>query len=148
MSAVGKVLQGFGPGLLSGIGNALQPDSKHTMIPDPPDPSKSSTAKPNTFKHGGVVQKTGVALVHKGETVIPASEPDDDDEDHDGRGMHNISLHRALSHLNKGGLHRALNVPEGKPIPQTKLSAAKNSKNPHVAKMAHFASTMEGWHKK
>lgn len=61
--------------------------------------------------------------------------------------MHSPSLHRALAHLNHGGLHRALGVPEGKPIPAAKLAAAKNSENPHIAKMANFASTMEGWHK-
>lgn len=62
--------------------------------------------------------------------------------------MRNVSLHRALKHLNEGGLHRALHVPEDKPIPQDKLEEAKNSKNPHVQHMANFASTMEGWHKK
>lgn len=61
--------------------------------------------------------------------------------------MHNVSLHRALIHLNKGGLHRALGVPEGTPIPAAKLEKAKNSDNPHVAKMAQFAHTLEGWHK-
>lgn len=60
--------------------------------------------------------------------------------------MKNVSLHRALSHLNKGGLHRALGVPEGKPIPADKLEKAKNSDNPHVKKMAEFAGTMEGFH--
>jgi hypothetical protein len=62
--------------------------------------------------------------------------------------MHNVSLHRALIHLHKGGLHRALGVPEGQPIPQAKLEKAKNSDNPHVAHMANFASTLEGFHKK
>lgn len=56
-----------------------------------------------------------------------------------------VSLHRALHHMNKGGLHRALNVPEGEKIPAEKLAAAKNSKNEHVRHMANFASTMEGW---
>ena len=46
---------------------------------------------------------------------------------------HNVSLYRALHHLNKGGLHRALGVKEGEPIPADKLAAAKNSKNEHVA---------------
>lgn len=55
---------------------------------------------------------------------------------------HDVSLYRAMHHLNKGGLHRALNVPEGQKIPADKLASAKNSKNPHVAKMAHFADTM------
>ena len=55
---------------------------------------------------------------------------------------HNVSLYRALHTLNKGGLHRALHVEEGKPIPAAKLAAAKNSKNEHVRHQAMFASTM------
>jgi len=66
--------------------------------------------------------------------------------DHEEKPMHNVSLHRALSHLNKGGLHRALGVPEGKTIPHDKLESAKNSDNPHTRKMAQFAETMNGWH--
>lgn len=58
---------------------------------------------------------------------------------------HDVSLYRAMHHLNHGGLHRALHIPEDKPIPQERLEAAKHSKNPHVAHMAHFASTMEGF---
>jgi predicted O-methyltransferase YrrM len=54
-------------------------------------------------------------------------------------------LHRALSHLRKGGLHRALGVAEGEKIPAAKLAAAKNSKDPHVAHMARFAETLEGF---
>jgi hypothetical protein len=56
-----------------------------------------------------------------------------------------VSFHRSMASLNKGGLHRALNVPEGTEIPADKLEKAKNSDNPHVAKMANFAHTMEGW---
>ena len=55
---------------------------------------------------------------------------------------HNVSLYRALHHLHKGGLHRALGVPEGSKIPEAKLSAAKNSSNEHVRHMANFAATM------
>ena len=58
---------------------------------------------------------------------------------------HNVSLYRAMHHLNKGGLHRALGVPEGQPIPAAKLEAAKNSKNEHVRHMANFAATMKGF---
>ena len=57
-------------------------------------------------------------------------------------------LHRALTHLHKGGLHRALHVPEGEPIPSAKLEKAKNSGNEHVKHMANFASVLEGFHKK
>lgn len=60
---------------------------------------------------------------------------------------HNVSLYRAMHHLNKGGLHRALGVEEGKPIPRAKVEAAKNSENEHVAHMANFAATMKGFSK-
>ena len=55
---------------------------------------------------------------------------------------HNVSLYRALHHLRKGGLHRALHVPEGETIPAEKIAAAKNSSNEHVRHMANFAHTM------
>jgi hypothetical protein len=58
---------------------------------------------------------------------------------------HNPSLYRALHHLRKGGLHRALHVPEGEPIPEKKLAAARNSENSHIAHMANFAHTMKGF---
>lgn len=59
---------------------------------------------------------------------------------------HNVSLYRAMHHLNHGGLHRALHVPEGETIPQSKIEAAKHSSNEHVRHMANFAGTMEGFH--
>jgi hypothetical protein len=58
---------------------------------------------------------------------------------------HNASLYRAMHHLRKGGLHRALHVPEGETIPAEKLAAARNSSNAHVAHMANFAHTMGGF---
>lgn len=60
----------------------------------------------------------------------------------------NVSLYRAMHHLRKGGLHRALGVPEGEKIPADKLSKARNSTNEHVRHMANFAHTMSGFDKK
>lgn len=57
------------------------------------------------------------------------------------------SFHRSLHHLNKGGLHRALGVKEGEPIPANKLSSALKSKNPHMRKMAQFAQNTKSWGK-
>lgn len=57
----------------------------------------------------------------------------------------NPSLYRALHKLRKGGLHRALGVPESESIPAKKLEAARNSENGHVRKMAEFAHTMKSW---
>ena len=58
---------------------------------------------------------------------------------------HDVSLYRAMHHLNKGGLHRALGVKEGEKIPADKLASAKNSTNEHIRKMASFAHTMAGF---
>jgi len=58
------------------------------------------------------------------------------------------SLYRAMHHLRKGGLHRALGVPEGEKIPAEKLEAARHSKNEHVKHMANFAHTMMGMNHK
>lgn len=55
---------------------------------------------------------------------------------------HNPGLYRAMHNLRKGRLHRYLNVPQGETIPAEKLSKAKNSSNPSIAKAAHFAETM------
>jgi len=57
----------------------------------------------------------------------------------------NPSLYRAMHHLRKGGLHRALHIPEGEAIPAERLEKAKNSKNSHVQHMANFAATMKGF---
>ena len=54
-------------------------------------------------------------------------------------------FHRAMSHLNKGGLHRHLGISEDKPIPMEKKQAAANSDNPHVAAMGRMAVAMHGW---
>ena len=58
---------------------------------------------------------------------------------------HNVSLYRAMHHLRKGGLHRALGVPENETIPAEKLASARNSDNAHIAHMANFAHTMGGF---
>lgn len=58
--------------------------------------------------------------------------------------MAESSLYRAIHHMRKGGLHRALHVPEGQKIPAEKIEAAKHSKNEHVQHMANFATTLKG----
>jgi hypothetical protein len=59
---------------------------------------------------------------------------------------HNPSLYRAIHHMRKGGLHRALHVPENETIPAHKLEAAKHSSNEHIRHMANFAHTLMGMH--
>lgn len=48
-------------------------------------------------------------------------------------------MEKAFAH-NKGGLHRALNVPQGQKIPAGKLSSAENSPNRHTREMANAAA--------
>jgi hypothetical protein len=55
-------------------------------------------------------------------------------------------LKKAASH-NKGGLHRALGVPEGQNIPEHMLTKATHSSSGHVRKMANFAKTLKGFKK-
>lgn len=50
-------------------------------------------------------------------------------------------------HMKKGALHKELGVPEGKKIPEKKLKAAEK-KGGLVAKRAHLAETLKGFHKK
>lgn len=99
--------------------------------------SSDSSGKLPSYKHGtDYVPKTGPAILHEGEKVTPK------EDNVATKKKHNPSLYRAMHHLNKGGLHRALGVPEDQDIPQAKVEAAKNSTNEHVAHMANFASTM------
>lgn len=63
------------------------------------------------------------------------------------RTKHDPSLYRAIHGLRHGRLHRALHVPLDKPIPESKLSAAKHSDNPSVVHMANFASTLKSFKK-
>ena len=51
-------------------------------------------------------------------------------------------------HLNpahKGKLHRALGIPEDKPIPAKRLEEASHSENPDVRKMVGFAKAAKHW---
>ncbi len=57
----------------------------------------------------------------------------------------NPSLYRAMRTLRKGGLHRALGIPQDETIPADRLEKAKNSSNSHIAHMANFAHTMKGF---
>lgn len=49
---------------------------------------------------------------------------------------------------NKGALHKALDVPEGKKIPAKKLAKATKSNNPKIRKEAALAKTLKKMNKK
>ena len=54
-----------------------------------------------------------------------------------------MAIHIKPSH--KGRLHRALGVPEGEPIPASKIAAAKHSSSAAVRKEATFAQNARGF---
>jgi hypothetical protein len=49
---------------------------------------------------------------------------------------------------NKGRLHKRLGVPEGEPIPESKLASAKRSSDPSERKEATFAENARKWGRK
>lgn len=49
--------------------------------------------------------------------------------------------------VHPGKLHRALGIPEGKPIPQERLREALRSKDPEIRDMARSAIGLEGMSK-
>ena len=57
---------------------------------------------------------------------------------------HNVSLYRAMHHLRKGGLHRALGVSQDEKIPAEKLEV-KEGDSEHTKHMKNFAKTMSGF---
>ena len=56
--------------------------------------------------------------------------------------MKNKWIQKAIK--NPGALHRALDVPEGQKIPESKLNKALKSKNPTMVKRANLAKTLRG----
>jgi hypothetical protein len=49
---------------------------------------------------------------------------------------------------NKGALHKALKVPEGKKIPEKKLEKGEKSKSPKIRKEVALAETLKSFKKK
>lgn len=65
--------------------------------------------------------------------------------------MSNKYLEKIASiHINpahKGLLHKKLGIPEGKPIPESKLQAAKHSGSASLRSEATFAENAKHWNK-
>ena len=59
---------------------------------------------------------------------------------------HNVSLYRAMHHLRRGGLHKALGIKSGETIPADKLEVHENDSE-HLKHMKNFAKTMKGFKK-
>lgn len=70
------------------------PQATPQATPAPKPPAGPSAAHPNSYKHGGVVQKTGLALVHKGEEVKPIY-----DAAHDGMAGGDSKPPKVLSEI-------------------------------------------------
>jgi hypothetical protein len=57
-------------------------------------------------------------------------------------------ISEAIKLSSKGKLHKALGVPEGKKMPEKKLTKAAHSKNPTLRKEAVLAETLRGFKKR
>ena len=95
-------------------------------------PEIKPTPKAPLYDKGGVVKESNMDCMDKGGEVTHSPEE-------------KAQFHRAMSHLNVGGLHRHFGIPEDKPIPMAKKQEAANSDDPHVAKMWHMAVAMHSW---
>ena len=54
----------------------------------------------------------------------------------------------AIKPSHEGDFHRWAGVPQGQPIPASKIAEGLRSKNPHVRRMANFARNAKHWHHK
>ena len=95
-------------------------------------PEIKPTLKAPLYDKGGAVKESNMDCMDKGGEVTHSPEE-------------KAQFHRAMSHLNVGGLHRHFGIPEDKPIPMAKKQEAANSDDPHVAKMGHLAVSMHSW---
>lgn len=55
-------------------------------------------------------------------------------------------IQNSINPEKKGALHRALGVPEGKKIPESKLEKAEHSKNSTIKREANWAKTVRKYH--
>jgi hypothetical protein len=124
------------PSGLERIGQMATAVSKSIMGQKHPtfDATDHTPATPSMHT-GGVVPKDGVYNLQGGEQVIPKDK---------AVAKKNVSMYRAMHQLRKGGLHDAVGVPHGQPIPPEKIDAATKSDNAHVAQMANFHNMKNG----
>lgn len=62
-----------------------------------------------------------------------------------GEGHGGDPIHIKASH--KGRLHEKLGIPEGEPIPESRIKAAERSGSPAERKEAQFADNAKKWGK-
>lgn len=113
-------------------------------------PKPTAKAFVGSFKQGtNYVQKTGLALLHEGESVTPKEQ---NPNAGGGANMEHSAaekahFHRAMSKLHAGGLHDHFGMKHDEPIPMEKKEEAAHSDNKHVAAMGRMALAMHGWKK-
>lgn len=61
------------------------------------------------------------------------------------KGMASARKPIAIKPSRVGSLHSALGVPQGQPIPASKIAAAKNSASPNLRRKATFAQNARSW---
>ncbi len=122
---IGGMLANMGPGLAGGLGKVLtggEPNQQDKPVARADSKGGEDGSGLPKFKKGGMVPKTEVALVHKGELVIPKDKVD--------------ATHKAMFGLLTGKLHKHLGVDTQKAIPEDKVDKATKSSDHEVRTMA------------
>jgi hypothetical protein len=91
-----------------------------------------------SFKEGGKVPATGAYKLHKDEVVIPKDKVKKMAKK--SSKVEKVNLGKKGSfNVRKGALHRALGIPEGEKIGQSRIKKAERSKNPETRREAASA---------
>ena len=155
---------GLAAGVLSGIGKALssgggrKPEIQYHPAPAVEVPAAQSVAPVSvpatplkSFKKGGMVHKTAVYKLHKGELVVPKHKVDAMTHDILS-GKEKPSNKTRVIHIKKsheGKLHAKLGKKPGAKLSLASEEKAKHSGSPAERKEATFAINARSWnHKK
>jgi hypothetical protein len=117
----------------------INPDATAGIDAKQANVDEYTKANPPSYKRGGVVKKSGMAKVHKGERVLTKKQRSK---------VETVSLGKKGSFkVHPGALHRALGVPEGQKLGPSRIKSALHSKSPATRRMAASAEGLTHMHK-
>jgi hypothetical protein len=146
LGAVGSALSAAG-----GKSKAPLPSQVNESVPQIAVSGPQALVPQGSFKKGGIVPKTAIYKLHKGELVVPKHKVDAMSHDilsgkAKPEGKVNV-IHIKKSH--EGKLHSKLGEKKGKKLTLAEEEKAKHSGSPAERKEATFAINARRWnHKK
>jgi hypothetical protein len=104
---------------------------------------------PDQAVEGKVRSNCGHVQTSTAPSMVPVAGVMEDDDQDVAREDEEASMEESEKWIqgahvdrNKGGLHKALHVPQGETIPKSKIASATHSDNPHTRHMAQFAKNV------